>query len=142
MTAFAKIRLIVTSIIAFYAIYLFSYKCVQLKESPLKHAVGSVIHPLTHSHNQACEALSRGEVIVAPYVKKVSTFLDTHVHSHPLFKAYKVDQGLNFAKQQYFSFVYPLIIQLFKYVELAEVYVYGHGEVLYGKVKDLTKELF
>jgi len=124
MSTFAKIKCFVASFLLFYTIYLYSYKCVELKETTLEHATQTVFHPLSHSHNQLCEALDIGTNFVHPYITQAHEFLDTHVHSHPLFIEYGIHEKLVSAQDAFVYYVYPYIHQLFQVVDVAEVAIY------------------
>lgn len=140
MGAFAKIKCVLTSLLAIYAVYLFAYKCEQLNESTFEHSVESVLHPLSHTHSQACDALYKGHAYVQPYLDSAHKFLDTHVHSHPLFVQFKVESKIACLKAHYYKYVHHLVIQLFKYIEVAEVYAYDTALAWYKKAEKTTKE--
>ncbi|ODV80025.1 uncharacterized protein CANTADRAFT_5700 [Suhomyces tanzawaensis NRRL Y-17324] len=137
----ARIRLLLSSFLVVYVAYLFSYKCVQLKESTLEHGVQSVLHPLTHTHNQACDALNQGSEYLKPYVAQVQQLLDTHVHSHPLFKQYKVEAKLACAKGKYQTYLSPYVQQVFQLIEIIELRVYEYVVAAYTEAKRLYTQL-
>lgn len=133
-----------------YFLYLFTYKCGELKESPLEHAAQNVLHPLTHTHNQMCDAITKGELFIHPYLLKVEGFLDENVHKSQFFIDYEIASKITFAKTQYYTYAYPLVIKAFEYISIFEKYVYdqsvisyNRGVVLYNslvaKVAELTK---
>lgn len=130
-----RLKTLFVSLVLFYTVYLFSYKCPSVAESPLQHTVESVLHPLSHHHNQLCDGLSRGQGFVAPYTAKVHGFLDEHVHSHALFKKYDIAGKATCAQSKYSTYVAPHVLKLWQAVEVAEVYVYDHAVQVYGLIK-------
>lgn len=126
-----KFKTYLTALLVFYTVYLFSYKCPSLKESGLEHSSKVLIHPFSHAHNQVCEGLNTGSDFVAPYVAKAHEFLDTHVHSHPLFKKYEIEEKIQLAKAYYFSHAYPYVVQVWQFVEIAEHYIFVQSHKLY-----------
>lgn len=118
MSAFAKIKCFITSFIAIYAIYLYSYKCSTIEENSLS--------PLFGAHSQLCLTLTKGETYVQPYLAKATEFLDTHVHSHHTFKQYKVEEKLSTAKTSYTKYINPYVVEVYKLIEILEVKVYEY----------------
>ncbi|OBA24429.1 hypothetical protein METBIDRAFT_21196, partial [Metschnikowia bicuspidata var. bicuspidata NRRL YB-4993] len=138
MTSFCRIRLLVISTIAFYSVYLFSYKCHQktLLESLLHPGSGSdLAHPFATQQDQSCDVLNTGADFVGPYMAKASGFLEQHVQSHDLFKKYDVGSKIDHAKAQYFEHVYPQVHRLMQYFEIAEYHAAVHVHNLVGQVK-------
>ncbi|KAK6459042.1 uncharacterized protein RJT20DRAFT_11445 [Scheffersomyces xylosifermentans] len=142
MALLAKIKCYLSCILVFYTVYLFNYKCVQLKENPLEEAANTVFHPLTHHHNKLCGALDTASGYVNPYIAKTHEFLDEHVHSHPLFKEYKVEDKITCGKSKFNTYVYPYIEQLFKATEVVESHVHDHLTAQYANAKALYEENF
>lgn len=119
----AKFRLLVTSLVLFYTVYLYSYKCPKVHQSALGHAAHVLVHPFSHQDDQLCKGIETAEQYVAPYCAKAHQFLDSHVHSHHLFKQYKVESKLQVVQAKYYQFVHPLVLQLFSFVEIVEYHV-------------------
>lgn len=123
MTCFAKIKCYASCFFVFYFLYLFVYKCPSSQESFLEHAVGKVIHPLSHSHNKLCEVVDTASEKATPYVSSASNFFEKKVQSHQLFKQYLVDAKVNCAKANYYKHVHPYVIKLFQLFEIAEYHI-------------------
>ncbi|CUM67976.1 uncharacterized protein PRCAT00005690001 [Priceomyces carsonii] len=136
----SKIKLFLSTFLLFYVTYLYTYKCEKLAESPLEHGVQQVFHPLSHSHNVFCDALSKFEKFSTPYVESGHAFLDKNVHSHHLFIEYKIGEKLQVAKEKYYQFVYPVLLKIFEYFEVVEYHVSEHVIETYGKLKALYEE--
>ncbi|KAM9915297.1 hypothetical protein OXX80_014162, partial [Metschnikowia pulcherrima] len=104
MTLFSKIRLFVISTLAFYSVYLFSYKCHQktLLESLLHPGSGKdLTHPFATQQDKLCDVLNSGSNFVGPYVTKATDFVDHQVNSISLFKEYKVTSKIDAIKAEY-----------------------------------------
>ncbi|KAK6205049.1 uncharacterized protein RJT21DRAFT_137472 [Scheffersomyces amazonensis] len=142
MALFAKIKCFLASFLLFYTIYLYNYKCVELKETSFEHATETVFHPLTHHHNQLCESLEIGTNFIQPYVVKVQGFLDEHVHSHPLFKQYEIHEKIVAGQDAFGQYVYPYVYQVFQAVDAAEVVIYDQATEHYATLKALYEEHF
>lgn len=121
-----KIKCYVSSILLFYVFYLYYYQCAKLKESTLEHVGETVLHPLTHHHSRACELLAKGESFVQPYVTVAHNWLDDHVHSHPLFIEYKIEDKIACGKSQLHKYLDPALDHLFGHVATVETLVYDH----------------
>lgn len=131
MGCVAKFRLLVTSLVLFYSVYLYTYKCPKEHQSALGHAAQVLVHPFSHQHNQLCKGIDTAEQYVAPYCAKAHQFLDAHVHSHHLFKEYKVESKLHGVQAKYYQYVHPLVLQFFAYVEIVEYHVAQQLHALY-----------
>lgn len=129
MGAFAKFKCFFVSFVLFYTVYLYTYRCPKTHESSLDHAVQVLTHPFSHQHDQLCQKLDTVDHYVAPYRAKAHAFLDSHVHSHHLFKEYKVESKLQLAKAKYYELVHPWTLQFAALIELAEYHaaVYFHS---------------
>lgn len=138
MTLFSKIRLLVISTLAFYSVYLFSYKCHQktLLESLLHPGSGKALaHPFASQQDKLCDVLNTGSDYVSPYVSKATDFLDQHVHSLDLFKKYKVASKVECAKAKYHKHAHPHVHKVLQYFEIAEYHAAVHLHNLIGQVK-------
>lgn len=135
MTTFAKIKFYTASILLFYVVYLFTYKCPRNSETFVEHATQKLIHPFSHQHDKVCGALDTGAAYVNPYLTKAHAFLDEHVHSHRLFKQYQVKSKASFAQAKYYEYVYPVVLKVWQFVELVEY----HIAVQFDKVLSLAK---
>ncbi|KAK6460033.1 hypothetical protein DFJ63DRAFT_337993 [Scheffersomyces coipomensis] len=142
MALFAKIKCFVASFLLFYTIYLYNYKCVELKETSFEHAAESVLHPLSHHHSQACEVLDTAAGYVHPYIVQTQAFLDEHVHSHPLFIEYGIHEKLVSVQDAFVTYVYPYIHQLFQYFAVVETAVYDQFSEHLATLQGLYEEHF
>lgn len=131
-----------------YFLYMVTYKCHELQETPLKHATENVLHPLSHTHNQLCEYISKGQVILHPYVLQIEGFLDQNIHKSKFFIDYEIESKILTFKIHYYKHIYPLIIKGFQYISLFEKYVYdqsvisyNRGVVLYNTLSSKVTEL-
>ena len=126
MSFACRLKCYISSFLVIYALYLVTYKCNKLDESPLEHGIESVFHPLSHHHNALCDGLNKGIHFVNPYFETAGKYFDQHVRSHDLFKQYSVDGKLEAAKASYYQHVYPLVIKFFEFFEVVEYHVIQH----------------
>ncbi|EMG48526.1 hypothetical protein SBY92_003863 [Candida maltosa Xu316] len=137
MSCFAKVKCFLACIIVYYISYLYNYKCPSL--TPLEQAVEgvteTVLHPLHSHHSVLCEYLHSGIDTVQPYHAKVHDFLDEHIHQHPLFIEYKIEDKLTSAKKQFSTYVYPYINELYTFTDALEVQAYAVVEDLQQRLK-------
>lgn len=131
MGCFAKFKCFFTSFLLFYTLYLYTYKCPKVHQSGLDHAVLVLIHPFSNQNDQLCKGIETAEQYVAPYCAQVNQFLDTHVHSHHLYKEYAVESKLQSVKAHYYHFVHPWVLKFGSLVELAEYHIAVQLHVLY-----------
>lgn len=134
MTCFAKIKCYASCFFVFYFLYLFVYKCPSSEESFLEHAVGKVIHPLSHSHNKLCEVVDSVSVKASPYASMVSDIFEEKVQSHQLYKQYLVGSKVDCVKASYYEHVHPYVIKLFQLFELAEYHISVKVSELYASL--------
>lgn len=134
---FGRIKCFLSTFLLLYVVYLLSYKCVQLRETPLEHVTENVLHPLTHTHNQLCDTLSRGEQFVAPYVDHAKSFLEKNVYSNEKYVEYKISDKVGLVQAKYYEFVHPLVIKLFQIIEVIEYHVTEHLIEVYAKLQGL-----
>lgn len=140
MTALARVKFYLLSFLVAYVVYLFSYKCVQLRETPLEHAVGSAFHPLTHSHNIMCDSLYEGEAIILPYVNQAKALFHSKVVSHPSLKPWKIDSKYNAILKQYYTHAYPVVVEIFKVMEFYEKVAFDYAAQLYAYVSNMIHQ--
>lgn len=126
-------RLLFTSIVFVYAIYLLAFKCHNLNETALEHGVESVLHPLSHHHNQVCDGLNKGVNFVSPYLSSVQST----VVSHPLYKQYAVQGKVDCAYGYYKKYASQHVLSLFKLIETYERIIADRIIFLYGKAQQL-----
>ena len=138
MSCFAKVKCFLACIVLYYISYLYNYKCPTL--TPLQEGVETILHPLHSHHSVLCDYLHTGINTVEPYTAKVHGFLDDHVHSHPLFIEYKVEDKLTCAKNKFSTYVYPYIHQLYQFTDVAEVHAHEHLSQVYDKVQKTLKQ--
>lgn len=126
MSTVARIKCFISSFLVIYGLYLLTYKCSKLDESPLQHGIESVFHPLSHHHHTVCDGLNKGVHFVNPYIETAGKYFDQHVRSHDLFKQYAIDDKLDILKSSYDQHVYPLVIKVFEFFEVVEYHVAEH----------------
>lgn len=131
MGCFAKFKCFFFSFALFYVVYLLTYKCPKLHESALDHAAQKLVHPFSHQHDQLCLVIELTEKFTSPYLAQAHGFLDRHVHSHRLFKEYKVEAKMNLLKSHYYAHVYPHVLKFWAYVELLEYHLAVRSNQLY-----------
>ncbi|KAI3406081.1 hypothetical protein KGF56_001300 [Candida oxycetoniae] len=136
-----NIRTFIFGLIVFYTSYLYNYKCPSL--TPIEKIENKVLHPLSSQHSVLCDLLHGGVNKVEPYVFKAHTFLDEHVHSHPLFIKYKIHDKFLCAQDKFKTYVYPRIYDLYEFTDSVEAKSYDQlsqffkqaNEFVYGKLK-------
>lgn len=140
MTFAGRFKIYLTIFVVIYTSYLFSYKCPKLNESTFEHGVETVLHPLSHSHNQMCDAVNKGVNFATPYVQQVQKFLDDNVHSTKFFKEYQIHEKMVCAQGKYYKFVHPWVIKYFQLLEVVEHHVAEHVVAQYGRAKKLLQK--
>lgn len=140
MSFAGRLKCYVSSFILFYSLYLLTFKCNKLNETPLEHGIETVFHPLSHHHNTLCDGLNKGVNFVNPYIDSVRHQLDEHVYSHHLYKQYKVDSKLEVVKGNYHQYVHPLVIKFLELVEVAEYHIAEHFTQQWGRVQALYND--
>lgn len=131
MTFLCKLKFLVVAFTIFYSVYLTTYKCPKVHESVLDHAVQKAVHPFSHQHDQLCSGIEKAESYVSPYYAKVHHFLDAKVHSHHLFKQYKVESKFAAVRAHYYANVHAFVLKFWSLVELAEYHVAVQSNKLY-----------
>lgn len=134
MSLFARVKCVISSLAVIYAIYLLTYKCHNLNETPIEHGVKSVFHPISHTHTQLCDGLNTGVNYIQPYLAQGHQLLEKHVYSHALYKQHNVDAKLACANNKYTTYVAPYVLHLWKLVEVVEKHVYDQLVVVWGIV--------
>lgn len=135
MSFAGRLKCYISSFLVIYAVYLLTYKCNKLDESPLEHGIETVFHPLSHHHSKLCDGLNKGVHFVNPYFETAGKYFDQHVRSHNLFKQYSVDDKLEVVRTSYNSYIHPLVIKLFEFFEVIEYHVYQHFAQQWAKVQ-------
>lgn len=135
MVCCLSLKFIITTIIAIYGLYLYSYKCPSLDRGVIGDGVDKVLHPLTHHHNKVCDGLNKGVDFASPYVAKVQQGLDQHVFAHPLAKQYEVESKLETVKAYHNAYVWPYVIKMFEYIEILELHLCEHLTQQWAKLK-------
>ncbi|CAK7893993.1 hypothetical protein CAAN1_02S00584 [[Candida] anglica] len=133
MACFAKVKCFVSSFVVAYIIYLLTYKCHNLNESAIEHGVKSVFHPLSHTHNQACDKLNQGVNFLQPYLSSAQST----IQSHALYKQYAVQDKVDTVSTYYATYAEKYVIQLFKLIETYEVIVATYVISLWAKIQHL-----
>lgn len=134
MSLFGRVKCVVSSLAVIYAIYLLTYKCHTLNETPIEHGVKSVLHPISHTHTQLCDGLNSGANFVQPYLARGHALLEKHVFSHALYKEHGVDAKVACAQKQYQTYAAPYVLKLWQLVEVVEQHVYDHLVVVWALV--------
>ncbi|RLV95512.1 hypothetical protein JA1_000999 [Spathaspora sp. JA1] len=142
MGAFAKIKCFLACFILYYSVYLYNFKCPALATVDKSIIQTS---PLYSEQVALCELLHTGVSKVQPYVQplteNVHALLDQHVHSHPKFIEYKIEDKLTCAKGKLNTHVYPWFNKLFRETEIVEVHVYNYACKIYKESTELVKYL-
>lgn len=126
-----------TAFLLVYLTYLTTYKCPKLGESNIEHNVKAALHPLSHHHSLVCDILNKGKAIISPYTSTATSYVHENVNNHPKLKEFEVESKVNVAQQFYFDHVYPLVIKLFEYIEVFEIYAYDHAVQQWQNLKAL-----
>lgn len=131
MVFLCSIRSFFVTFLLTYTVYLFSYKCDKLNETPLEHGIQTVFHPLSHAHNQVCDSLNKGVNFVSPYLDS----FHAKVASHQLYKDYKVQDKVDCAGGYYSKYAQPYVLQVFQLVETYEEILVAHLLVVWAKIQ-------
>lgn len=126
MTSFSQLKSYIIAFVAAYAVYLFSYKCEELKNSPLQNAADAVLHPLTHSHHSMCRNVNQAQSLVQPYIAQGKKLFQQYVLAHPTAKLVKLDAKMYLVQKQYYTHVAPVLLEVFKVIEHYERVIYDY----------------
>lgn len=156
MATFAKIKCFVASFLLFYVVYLWTFRCGKLDSlySPFQEIKNKIQGdepesielvkdiPVVFKNKvdslefAACGKLNQFEDWLKPYTASVGIWLDTHVHSHPTFKKYAIQDKLAFAKAKYYQLIHPVVLEVFKYIELLQYKIVEFASPAVEKVKE------
>lgn len=135
MACLSRFRNFIVFLVVFYGLYLFTYKCPQVVDHPIELSAKSLFSPLASTHKHLCGHLNHGHKLATPYINKVHSLLDEHVHSTAFFKDNKIEDKIQSAKAHFFAHVHPYVEKVWQGVEVVEAHAFDAGYKAYGHLE-------
>ncbi|EGV60940.1 hypothetical protein PSN45_001257 [Yamadazyma tenuis] len=127
MVLFSSVKLILISLVALYTSYLYIYKCENVS------TLEAILHPINNHHKSLCDYVYKTEEFAKPHLSNAQSFLDKNVHSTEFFQKYQIHEHFVSYSTKAYEFVHPFLIEIYKLVEIVEVYVYDYSVLAWTK---------
>lgn len=125
-----SIKFILISLVSLYVSYLYIYKCENVS------TLDTLLHPINSHHKTMCDYVYKTETFAKPHLENAQSLWVKNVHSTDLFKKYQIHEKAGKYSSIAYEYIHPVLIEVFKVIEIVEVYAYDYSILGFNKAKN------